>query len=199
VKLRRRQTGIDTPLTDRMVVGRLKECPLAIDEANVSRRHAQVEARGDQWWIVDLNSSNGISLNGHAAQEFQIQAGDLVTFGGVAFDVLSIPKQKSNFEVEQIELEPPTSLVAAASAAPKPVADTIADPVAEPVAESSRADLERARLHRELRGAKHSGGLGDLGQQSLWTQILMAGVGLLVVFGVVLGVRWLMALISPTA
>jgi predicted component of type VI protein secretion system len=185
VKLRRRQTGIDTPLTDRMVIGRLKDCQLTIEEASVSRRHARVERRGDQWWLIDLNSSNGVALNGLQMPEFQIQVGDLITFGAVAFDVLAIPKQRSEIEVETVPLPE------ARPAIPSPQAS-------QTEAVTGPAELERARLHRELRSSKHASGLGDLSQQPLWMQGLALAVGLLVVYGVVLGVRWLMAAIAPT-
>jgi len=195
MKLRRRQTGIDTPLTDQMVIGRLAECGLTVNEASVSRRHARIERRGESWWVVDLGSSNGVSLNGQRSKEFQIQVGDLVTFGAVAFDVLAVPKQRLEVAAEQIQIEEiaPTSTKISA-----PAAATSAAGADDRSSEPSQADRERARLHRELRGSKHSSGLGDLSQQPLWLQMIFLALGLVVIYGVVLGVRWLMSLIAPT-
>ena len=36
------------------------------DDANVSRYHAEIEHRGDGFWVIDLNSSNGTTVNGQA-------------------------------------------------------------------------------------------------------------------------------------
>jgi len=41
-------------------IGRTEECELRIDDTHISRRHAMVSFQQGQWWIQDLNSSNGI-------------------------------------------------------------------------------------------------------------------------------------------
>ncbi|MCX6606034.1 MAG: FHA domain-containing protein [Acidobacteria bacterium] len=45
-------------------IGRTEECELRIDDSHISRKHAVVSYQQGQWWIQDLNSSNGILLNG---------------------------------------------------------------------------------------------------------------------------------------
>jgi pSer/pThr/pTyr-binding forkhead associated (FHA) protein len=34
------------------------------DDSNVSRAHAEIEARGNEFCLIDLNSSNGTTVNG---------------------------------------------------------------------------------------------------------------------------------------
>ena len=37
-------------------------------DSNVSRYHAEIEWRDGDFWLIDLNSSNGTSLNGEAVK-----------------------------------------------------------------------------------------------------------------------------------
>ena len=46
-----------------IVIGRDSACDIVLDQHFVSRRHAQIEQRGDSYWVIDLNSTNGINLN----------------------------------------------------------------------------------------------------------------------------------------
>ena len=47
-----------------VVLGRSKECDVQVADANVSRRHAELRREGSDWWLVDLDSTNGTELNG---------------------------------------------------------------------------------------------------------------------------------------
>jgi len=46
------------------VIGREPGCDIQIKTMGVSRRHAQIKVEGDQLWVTDLNSSNGVILDG---------------------------------------------------------------------------------------------------------------------------------------
>ncbi len=197
MKLRRRETGLVTELTEGLLIGRAKDCQLSIQESSVSRMHARVEMRDGVWWLVDLKSSNGIACNGQRQSEFELRGGDLVTFGTVAFDVLA-------------PATPAASAIPATSAASAAAADEdlgieleMPAPTPEPevpssVAQPSAADLERARLRREAAGSGRSRGLGDLSQQPAWVIVLILAAGVGVIYGVGIGVRMLMGAISPT-
>ena len=45
-------------------IGRIADCDVCIPDEYVSRRHAEVLLEGNQWLLRDLNSGNGIFLNG---------------------------------------------------------------------------------------------------------------------------------------
>jgi membrane-bound lytic murein transglycosylase D len=45
-------------------VGRADECELKIADSHISRKHAIVSFQQGQWWVQDLNSANGILVNG---------------------------------------------------------------------------------------------------------------------------------------
>ncbi len=67
---------------ERMVVGRLAECDICLDDANASRTHAAFVAEGDQWAIEDAGSTNGTVLNGERIESRRPLAdGDVVQIG----------------------------------------------------------------------------------------------------------------------
>jgi Protein of unknown function (DUF3662)/FHA domain len=46
------------------VIGRSRDCDIVLGDSNVSRRHAEVRPSDDGWTIVDLDSTNGVTVNG---------------------------------------------------------------------------------------------------------------------------------------
>ncbi|HZO50028.1 MAG TPA: DUF3662 and FHA domain-containing protein [Gaiellaceae bacterium] len=68
-------------LADRIVIGRSRECDVRLDDANVSRRHAELRHEGDEYWIVDLGSTNGTELNGKRVQRARLSDGDRIMLG----------------------------------------------------------------------------------------------------------------------
>ena len=64
------------------VLGRSKECDIQVEDANVSRRHAEVRREGSTWWVVDLDSTNGTELNGRRVDRGKLSDGDTITLGG---------------------------------------------------------------------------------------------------------------------
>src|SRR6185503_11527572 len=79
--------GKDITLDDRIVTcGRAADNVIAFtDDANVSRYHAEIELRSDGYWVIDLNSSNGTTLNGeHLFGERPLNEGDTILLGGTS-------------------------------------------------------------------------------------------------------------------
>src|SRR5207253_5193263 len=62
----------------RVVIGRSKECDVQIPDPNMSRRHAELRQEGATYWIVDLDSTNGIEVNGQHAKRAKLSNGDRV-------------------------------------------------------------------------------------------------------------------------
>ncbi len=67
------------------VIGRSRECDVVLQDANVSRRHAEIRPADDGGWTVaDLGSTNGVQVNGRQTQgAATIASGDRLTFGTV--------------------------------------------------------------------------------------------------------------------
>jgi uncharacterized RDD family membrane protein YckC len=62
-------------------IGRDPGNDLVLPDAMVSRRHAVIECRGNQYFIRDCNSSNGSLVNGDKVSERSLRNGDLVAIG----------------------------------------------------------------------------------------------------------------------
>lgn len=179
MELRRRETGESHRLEAGMVFGRLQDCQVRIQDGSISRRHAKIEEVDGVLELVDLDSSNGIFVNGTRAPRIPLRSGDLVTLGAVAFDVVG------------------AAPAAAPAAVPADLPTEDPEPAGEPepaVRSSSRleeTERARARLRREVTGDGRSRGLGDLGQQPFGIQVLVGLLGLAVLYGVVTGIRFL--------
>jgi predicted component of type VI protein secretion system len=67
-------------------IGRTSDNFIAFPEdANVSRYHAEIESRGDDFYLIDLGSSNGTTLNGEPVKsEKLLQDGDVIVLGGTS-------------------------------------------------------------------------------------------------------------------
>ncbi len=50
--------------TEPLIIGRTPLCNLQLANPQVSRRHARITARGDDYWIEDLGSANGTLVDG---------------------------------------------------------------------------------------------------------------------------------------
>ncbi|HEY6875470.1 MAG TPA: FHA domain-containing protein [Candidatus Dormibacteraeota bacterium] len=62
-------------------VGRSPDNDLILRDPATSGHHARVERRGQQFWIVDLGSTNGTLVNGEPIQEKELNHGDRITIG----------------------------------------------------------------------------------------------------------------------
>jgi predicted component of type VI protein secretion system len=77
---------VDRPRT---VIGRSQRADFVLDDPNVSRRHCEIQLHDDGWHLVDLESTNGVSVNGRQVREARLSPGDHITIGTSAlqFDV----------------------------------------------------------------------------------------------------------------
>jgi hypothetical protein len=65
----------------KVMIGRGKECDIQVLDPNVSRRHAELRQEGTAYWIVDLDSTNGVEVNGKRLKRAQLENGDRITLG----------------------------------------------------------------------------------------------------------------------
>jgi len=64
-----------------VVIGRSKESDIRVSDPNVSRRHVEIRQEGATFWVVDLGSTNGISVNGRSVKRSKLEDGDRITLG----------------------------------------------------------------------------------------------------------------------
>jgi hypothetical protein len=80
-RIRYRDTEVEIPVGE-FIVGRSPSCHLALDDALVSRRHAVVHVQTDGAWIEDLESRNGVFVNGERVEgKRRLSHLDRVTIG----------------------------------------------------------------------------------------------------------------------
>jgi Protein of unknown function (DUF3662)/FHA domain len=65
----------------RVVIGRSKDCDVQIADPNASRRHAELRQEGSAYWLIDLDSTNGTTVNGHRTARAKLDSGDVITIG----------------------------------------------------------------------------------------------------------------------
>ena len=71
--------GMEFPLTkDDYLVGRLPECDLVLGENTLSSKHAKISRAGNQYEIIDLNSTNGTFVNGERITRKILRADDRI-------------------------------------------------------------------------------------------------------------------------
>jgi hypothetical protein len=65
-----------------VTLGRSRQCDVVLDDANVSRKHAEIRPRGGSWVLTDLGSTNGSSLNGRRIDGPEVvRPGDEIELG----------------------------------------------------------------------------------------------------------------------
>lgn len=72
-----------------VVVGRHSEADIRVAYPDVSRRHCRLAFQDGYWHIVDLNSLNGLFVNGERIHEAVLLEGDLIRLGSVIMEVQS--------------------------------------------------------------------------------------------------------------
>ena len=76
--------GQSFPLKGTMVVGRVAEADLQVEDDSVSRKHAELEVKGREVVLRDLGSANGTTINGvPITSDTALTVGDIIQFGVV--------------------------------------------------------------------------------------------------------------------
>jgi len=77
-------------------IGRASDNSISLaDGSNISRYHAEIERRGKEFWLVELGSSNGTTLNDDAVtSEKLLNDGDVILLGGTSEIRIEIEKDE---------------------------------------------------------------------------------------------------------
>ena len=78
------------PLSGRasLTFGRSTEADICIADAKVSKIHAEIRSWGTDYVVKDLNSRNGIQVNGIRTDIAVLKLGDVVKIGGHDFTIV---------------------------------------------------------------------------------------------------------------
>ncbi len=64
------------------IIGRSRECEIVLEDAGISRKHAQLRPVDEGWTIQDLGSTNGVIVNGRETRSAQLlHPGDRIELG----------------------------------------------------------------------------------------------------------------------
>ena len=70
--------SIDSGIT---TIGRSPNSDIYLNHMTVSRRHAQIEHKGDGYILKDLNSFNGVWCNNQSINRYRLNDGDIIQLG----------------------------------------------------------------------------------------------------------------------
>jgi two-component system cell cycle response regulator len=98
------QMGLRKVVEDSITLGRSPDSGLVLTDPLVSGQHALLEDRGDGWALVDLGSTNGMSVNGERGLEFVLVPGDRIVFGStiMRFELRDELEQAYDDHVERL-------------------------------------------------------------------------------------------------
>ena len=91
------QTGVNSSLEQGSVIpirgvttlGRKQENTIILTEPFVSGNHAKIYTKNNNLYVEDLNSTNGVYVNGEKVEEkFKLISGDEIKIGSAIFKVL---------------------------------------------------------------------------------------------------------------
>ncbi len=68
-------------IREELTVGRRESCDVCMRFPNISGLHCQLNFRNGYWYVRDLNSTNGIKVNGVRVQEKVLHPNDELTIG----------------------------------------------------------------------------------------------------------------------
>jgi hypothetical protein len=71
-------------------IGRSRDCEILLEDAGISRHHAEIRPGAEGWTVEDLGSTNGVLLNGREVRGAQLlQPGDRLELGSteIVFEV----------------------------------------------------------------------------------------------------------------
>ncbi len=86
--------------SDPLIIGRSEDCGICINDNSVSRRHVQIELRGEDHFATDLESMNGTFVNNVATAERKLEDGDYLRVGNCIYRFLSGGNVESDYHEE---------------------------------------------------------------------------------------------------
>ena len=76
--------------TKGITIGRDDDNSIRLEDTKVSRHHAVVRPREGKWFVEDLDSTNGVYVNGAKVKQAELRRGDQVRVGNydLVFEVI---------------------------------------------------------------------------------------------------------------
>lgn len=89
------------------ILGRSSLCDISIDSIEASRRHARVAYIDDRWQIEDLDSKNGVAVDGEAVATARLERDCWVGLGQllIRFDLRTAEQAESDIRNQRVRYE----------------------------------------------------------------------------------------------
>ena len=81
---------------DTIVLGRSMDADITVPDTRASRKHAQITFADGNFIIEDLNSGNGIKVNGHVVDKYLLHSQDKISIGNTVLEFIVV--DPSEFE-----------------------------------------------------------------------------------------------------
>lgn len=169
--------GQSTPFEltqDETVLGRHPECTIVVDSNMVSRKHARLIREGSDYFIEDMGSGNGTTVNAQRiAARTRLAHDDRVKLGPILFRFDSPSPLDSNKLAK--------TAVMPGGGFPAPAAPYVPPPTPQPAADF-RVDIEAdeenatATVLGSVGGAPRAGGFGGFGSLEVQPEAKLRGV-----------------------
>jgi pSer/pThr/pTyr-binding forkhead associated (FHA) protein len=115
--------GDNIPLIrEKLTLGRRESCDICLRFPNISGVHAELSYREGFWYIRDLNSTNGVKVNGVRVLEKLLHPKDRLTIGKRDYVISYDPPVNSSHRLEEedeIDIRSASLLERAGLAKPK--------------------------------------------------------------------------------
>jgi len=86
--------GDSFPLSKReLIVGRHKSCDIVLNFQNVSGKHCKLVLSEGYWYILDLQSTNGVKLNGNKVTDHRVDPGATLAISKHTFKLQYDPQR----------------------------------------------------------------------------------------------------------
>ena len=74
-------------VSDVMTIGRRPSCDIRLNFQNISGTHCELAFKGGIWHLRDLNSTNGVKVNGERTLRRQLRPGDEIGIAGHKYTI----------------------------------------------------------------------------------------------------------------
>ncbi len=74
-----------------LLVGRRESCDIVLRFSNVSAHHCQITLSGGYWYVRDLQSRNGVKINGVRVTDKRLDPGDILSVAKHKYEVCYSP------------------------------------------------------------------------------------------------------------
>ena len=90
-------------MKETLVVGRRESCDIVLRFANVSGQHCQLSRESGYWFVQDMNSQNGVKVNGNRVIRKVLKPGDLLSMARHKYTIQYTPEGPPPSDEQDLE------------------------------------------------------------------------------------------------